>query len=46
LGNPLRWYLTEGQAADIKHAQALIEGLSTQAVVADKAYDADALLAY
>jgi transposase len=45
LGNPLRWYLTEGQAADIKQAAALIEGLRTQAVVADKAYDADALLA-
>jgi transposase len=45
LGNPLRWFLTEGQAADIKQAEALIEGLPTQAVVADKAYDADALLA-
>jgi len=36
--------LTGGEAADIKQAAALIEGLSTQAVVADKAYDADALL--
>ena len=44
MGNPLRWYLTGGEAADIKQAAALIEGLSTQAVVADKAYDADALL--
>jgi transposase len=45
LGNPLRFYLTGGQEADIKQADALIEGLRTQAVVADKAYDADALLA-
>lgn len=44
LGNPLRWRLTGGEAADIKKADALIEGLSAQAVIADKAYDADALL--
>lgn len=44
MGNPLRWYLTGGEEADIKQAAALIEGFSTQAVVADKAYDADALL--
>lgn len=28
LGNPLRWRLTGGEAADIKQADALIEGLS------------------
>jgi transposase len=44
LGNPLRWYLTAGEGADIKQADALIEGLSIQAVIADKAYDADAFL--
>ena len=44
LGNPLRWYLTGGEAADIKQAAALIEGFNTRAVVADTAYDADALL--
>lgn len=44
MGNPLRWYLTGGEGADIKQADALIEGLRTQAVVADKAYDADVLL--
>ena len=44
LGNPLRWYLTGGEAADIKQAAALIEGLNTRAVVADTTYDADALL--
>lgn len=45
LGNPLRSYLTWGEVADIKQTPALIEGLRTQAVLADKAYDADALLA-
>ena len=44
MGNPLRWYLTGGEGADIKQADALIEGLSIQAVIADKAYDADAFL--
>jgi transposase len=46
LGNPLRWYLTPGEAADIKQAAALVQGLNTRAVVADRAYDADALLEY
>jgi transposase len=46
LGNPLRWYLTGGEAADIKQAMALIEGLSTRAVVADRAYDTDAFVAH
>ena len=46
LGNPLRWYLTPGEAADIKQAAALMQGLNTKAVVADRAYDADALLEY
>ena len=46
MGNPLRWYLTGGEAADIKQAAALIEGLRVGAVVADTAYDADALLEY
>src|SRR5205823_5388118 len=45
LGNPVRWRLTPGQRHDITQAQALVEGLTTQAltqaVVADKAFDAD-----
>ena len=45
LGNPLRWVLTGGQAADITQAPALIDGLATTAVMADKGYDADALIA-
>jgi transposase len=36
--------LTAGEAADIKQAAPLIEGLRTRAVVADRAYDADVLL--
>lgn len=45
LGNPLRFRLTAGQVADIKEAEALIEGFQTQAVIGDKGYDADALVA-
>src|SRR2546429_486002 len=45
LGNPVRWRLTPGQRHDITQAQALVEGWTTQAVtqavVADKAFDAD-----
>jgi transposase len=46
LGNPLRWLLTGGEVADISQARTLIEGLSTEAVIGDKGYDADALIAY
>lgn len=45
LGNPLRFRLTAGQVADIMEAEALIEGFETQAVIGDKGYDADALVA-
>jgi transposase len=45
LGNPLRWILTGGEVADITQAPALIEGFDAQAVVADKGYDADTLVA-
>lgn len=44
LGNPLRLLLSGGQVADITRAQDLIADLSTQAVVGDKGYDADALV--
>ena len=44
LGNPLRWILTGGEVADITQAHTLIEGLHAQAIVADKGYDADALV--
>ena len=45
LGNPLRWRLTGGEVADITQASTLIEGLSASAVIGDKGYDANALVA-
>lgn len=44
LGNLARWSLTPGQTHDIQQAETLIDGLNAAAVVADKAYDADAFL--
>jgi transposase len=44
LGNVLRWILTGGEAADVNSAAPLIEGLKVDAVIADKAYDADELV--
>lgn len=45
LGRPLRFILTPGQAGDITTSCALLEGLETEAVLADKAYDANWLRA-
>lgn len=45
LGNPLRVRLTPGQRADSPQALDLLDGIDTQAVVADKAYDTDAITA-
>ena len=44
-GRPLRLLLTPGQAADIKSAPALLEGISGQGIIADKGYDSNALRA-
>ena len=45
MGNPLRFVVSEGQRADVKFAESLIEGYGQAgAVVADKAYDADRLI--
>ena len=44
LGNPLRLILSAGQIADIDHATDLIADIRTDAVIADKGYDADALV--
>lgn len=41
-----RFTLTGGQVHDVTQAQGLIEHIQPGAVLADKAYDADALLAY
>lgn len=42
LGNPTGLHLTAGQAHDLEGADALLDKVSAQAVIADKAYDADA----
>lgn len=39
-----RFILTAGQVHDVTQAQALIAGINPAAVLADKAYDTDALL--
>lgn len=43
-GLPVRLVLTAGQAHDLKAAPRLLEGLSCRHVVADRGYDANALL--
>jgi transposase len=43
LGRPLRFILTAGQVGDVLAAPALLEGFQAQAVLADKAYDSNAL---
>ncbi len=45
LGRPVRFILTPGQTGDITQAPALLEGLAANAVLADKAYDSNALRA-
>lgn len=45
LGNPIRVLLTPGQRNDITQAPALIEGFATEAVLGDRGYDANALMA-
>jgi transposase len=44
LGNPLRFKLTAGNASDTVELIGLIEGLPGEALLADKAYDSDAIL--
>ena len=43
LGRPLRFILTAGQVHDSRTALALLEGLKAGGVIADKAYDNNAL---
>ena len=43
LGNLARFVLTQGQAHDITQAVALLQGIDPEAVVADRAFDSDAL---
>ncbi|WP_419534572.1 IS5 family transposase [Endozoicomonas sp.] len=44
LGNPLRFILTAGQVSEYGQANALIEGLSTDFILADKGYDSNAFI--
>jgi transposase len=44
LGNALRFVLTGGERNDITQAEPLIEDLSADYVIADKGYDAEALI--
>ncbi len=44
-GRPLRFILTPGQAGDAPQAAALLEGFRPGHVLADKAYDSNALRA-
>jgi transposase len=42
LGNPLKILLTAGQVHDLAGADALLPGMEAKALLADKAFDADA----
>ena len=42
-GRPLFYLLTPGQAADCRHAETLLEGLSFACLIGDRPYDTDAL---
>ncbi len=42
LGNPIGFHLTGGQACDLDGAEVLLPEIAAGAVLADKAYDADA----
>jgi transposase len=44
LGLPVEVILTAGQVADVTQAEALIEGLPAEVVIADKGYDSDAVV--
>lgn len=45
LGNPLRFFITAGQRSDYLKALDLIEGYEMKALLADKGYDADYIVA-
>ena len=44
LGLPVTVVLTAGQAADVKQAEALMEGIPAEVVIGDKGYDSDAVV--
>ena len=41
---PVRLFITEGTTADCTQAGKLIEGINTEYLLADKAYDTDAII--
>jgi len=45
-GKPMRFVLTGGQEADVSHAIPLLTGIETEAVIADKGYESDGVLAF
>ena len=45
LGNPVQFILTGGQEADINQGAALVKDQDAEAVIADKGYDGDDLVA-
>ena len=44
LGLPVKLVLTPGQAADVTQAEALIEGVPFEVVIADRGYDSQAVV--
>jgi transposase len=46
LGNPLRVRLTAGQRHDITQAQALLDGLAFERLIADRGYAAEHFIDY
>ena len=44
MGNAIRFILTGGNRNDITQAEALVENLAAEYVLADKGYDADAFV--
>jgi len=43
IGRPLRFLLTGGEVHESRTAEAMLEGIEADAVIADKAYDSDAI---
>jgi transposase len=44
-GRPLRFLLTGGQVHESRTAEAMLEGIESDAVIGDKAYDSNAIRA-
>ncbi len=44
LGNPVEVMLSPGQDHDLTYAESLIEAVDPDALIADKAFDADAFI--